>query len=126
MKRSIIAVFLLISVISICSLSYWFLNDTTKELINLSDTALKAAEMNDSKKMLITAQKIKNTWIKKESMLSAITPHQETESMDGIIEKIIFFAENKNTEDYMEYCIELKSQANYIRDEEKLSLKSIF
>lgn len=126
MKRSIIAVILLISVISICSLGYWFLNDTTKELIYLSDTALKAAEINDSEEMLITAQKIKSTWTKKESVLSAITPHQETESMDEIIEKLIFFAENKNTEDYMEYCVELKSRANYIRDEEKLSLKNIF
>lgn len=126
MKRSVIAAVLLIAVITICSISYRFLNNTTEDIISLSDSALKFAEENNSEQMLLTAQKIKNTWTKNESMLSAITPHQETENMDEIIEKLIFFAENNNVDDYKEYCIELKSKAAYIKEEEKLSLRNIF
>lgn len=126
MKRSIIAAALLIAAIAICSLSYYFLNNTTDTIISLSDTALKYAEENNTEQMLITAQKIKNTWIKKESILSAITPHGETESMDEIIEKLIYFAKNKKVDEYKEYCIELKAKASFIKEEEKLSLRNIF
>ncbi len=126
MKRSIIAAALLIGAIVVCSLSYCFLNNTTDTIISLSDTALKSAEENNTEQMLITAQKIKNTWIKKESILSAITPHGETESMDEIIEKLIYFAENKKIDEYKEYCVELKAQAAFIKEEEKLSLRNIF
>lgn len=126
MKRSIIAAALLIAAIAICSLSYYFLNNTTDTIISLSDTALKSAEESNTEQMLITAQKIKNTWIKKESILSAITPHGETESMDEIIEKLIYFAKNKKVDEYKEYCIELKAKASFIKEEEKLSLRNIF
>ncbi len=126
MKRTIIAVVLLIAVITICSISYRFLNNTTEDIISLSDSALIFAEENNSEQMLLTAQKIKIIWTKKESVLSAITPHQETENMDEIIEKLIFFAENNNADDYKEYCIELKSKAAYIKEEEEISLRNIF
>ena len=126
MKRIIIAAALLIAVIAICSLSYYFLNNTIDTIISLADTALKSAEENNTEQMLITAQKIKNTWIKKESILSVMTPHSETESMDEIIEKLIYFAKNKKVDEYKEYCVELKAKASFIKEEEKLSLRNIF
>lgn len=126
MKRSLIAAILLLSVMIICCLGYIFLESTTDKLIDLSDTALKYAEENNTEQMILKAQEIKNIWVKKESILSAITPHGETESMDEIIEKLIHFAENEKIDEYKEYCVELKAKASYIKEEEKLSLRNIF
>lgn len=126
MKRSIIAAALLIVIIVICSSGYLFLNNTTDSLISLSDKALESARENDNGQMLALALEIKKTWTKKESILSAITPHEETENMDEIIEKLIYFAESKKADDYKEYCVELKAKAEYIKEEEKISLRNIF
>lgn len=126
MKRSIIAAALLIVIIVICSSGYLFLNNTTDSLISLSDKALESARENDNGQMLVLALEIKKTWTKKESILSAITPHEETENMDEIIEKLIYFAESKKADDYKEYCVELKAKAEYIKEEEKISLRNIF
>lgn len=126
MKRSIIAAILLFSVMIICFLGYNFLSSTTENLITLSDTALKYAEENNTEQMILTAQKIKKLWKKKESILSAITPHSETENMDETIEKLIHFAENEKFDEYKEYCVELKAKASFIREEEKLSLRNVF
>lgn len=126
MKRSIIATLLLVSVVIICICGYIFLNRTTDELITLADSALKYAEENNKNEMLNSAYEIRKIWQKKEAILSAITPHQETENMASIIEKLIFFAENENPEEYKEYCIELKTKALFVKEEERLSVRNIF
>lgn len=126
MKRSIIAAALLTAIIAICSSGYLFLNNTTDSLISLSDKALESAQENDPGQMLASALEIKNTWAKKESILSAITPHEETENMDETIKKLIYFAENGSIDDFRECCVELKAKAEYIKEEEKISLRNIF
>lgn len=126
MKRSFIAGILLLSVISVSAVGYVFLKNTTEEIILLSDRALKYAEENNFREMVSAAEEIKRIWVKKESILSAITPHGETESMDEIIEKMIFFGENKDTDKYTECCIELKAKAYSVKEEEKISWRNIF
>lgn len=125
MKRVIVCVVLLISVIVFSVVSYITVNSKVDRIIGLMK-ADREITMSTSIPDKERTMKIINEWDKSETYLVSMLTHHELEDVEIGIRCLTDYMNQGYTEEYIKTLNECISRLNHIKETEKADTKNIF
>lgn len=125
MKRVIVCVVLLISVIVFSVVSYITVNSKVDRIIELMK-ADREITMSTSIPDKERTMKIINEWDKSETYLVSMLTHHELEDVEIGIRCLTDYMNQGYTEEYIKTLNECISRLNHIKETEKADTKNIF
>ncbi len=126
MKRTIFAITALISVVILCFVGFYIINDTCNELKNsLNEVSSFAREGN----IATAQQKAEHTvklWEDIHGKIETFTPHSETDELEEIVKSLPVYAQQGNMERLEQESEKAINRLEHIVKNEKPLLSNIF
>lgn len=123
MKRLIAAGILAVLVTALCIGGNYIMQHSCNNLLEMIDDCKSAENKNSAYKK---AEKLEDEWVKKETLLSLFSNLRMVDDIGVAISRISAYSDNPSGPDYIAACREAEVKLTHMRENERLSVLSVF
>lgn len=126
MKRLILTMAIFLTLILLCAAGLYTVSSFTKEMDDLLEQAIQAAEAGRFEEAEALAQSAENRWIQIEPKISFFVSHDTVSAVGESVAGLPPLAREETAENFLSLCRTAKISLIHLADSQKISLYNIF